>query len=225
LSAINPLNLFRRKADAGVTPLPKEQEIETLPSASVSALPAATTTPSSASLPTAAFARYEYRGAFNVVSGDRNQAETLLSQGNTAMRMKRYDEAVLLYRQAAQADPGWFNAQQNLTAAALESGNLSEALKAGETALALRPDSAEARYNFALALRRSNYVLDAAAQLERLLAENPDDVRAHLTAGNLYAEQLRMKDRARAHYRKVLELNPRHPQAGAIRFWLVQNPR
>ena len=100
-----------------------------------------------------------------------------------------------------------------------------EALSAGETAVALKPDAADARYNFALALRRGNFVPDAAAQLEKLLAENPDDVRAHLTLGNIYAEQLRLNDKARVHYQRVLKLAPRHPQAQAIRYWLASNPK
>jgi len=30
--------------------------------------------------------------------------------------------------------------------------------------------------------------------------------------------------KARQHYLKVLEVEPRHPQAGAIRYWLAANP-
>jgi Flp pilus assembly protein TadD len=42
--------------------------------------------------------------------------------------------------------------------------------------------------------------------------------------GNLYAEQLRDIPRARQHYNKVLQLDPRNPQAQSIRYWLVANP-
>ena len=67
--------------------------------------------------------------------------------------------------------------------------------------------------------------MDAATELERLLATSPDEADAHLVLGNLYAEQLRQPDKARAHYLRVLELKPKHPRATAIRFWLKANPQ
>ena len=102
---------------------------------------------------------------------------------------------------------------------------ITESLFAGETALALKPESVEARYNFALALKRGNYFLDAAVELEKLLAAKPNEADAHLALGNLCAEQLRQPAKARAHYLKVLELNPAHPRATAIRFWLKAHPQ
>jgi Flp pilus assembly protein TadD len=56
------------------------------------------------------------------------------------------------------------------------------------------------------------------------VVSNPDEVRAHLALGNLYAQQLRDPARARRHYLKVLELDPHNPQATDIRFWLLSNP-
>ncbi len=228
LESVNPLNLFRRepKPAARVTPLPDKESV-TVPSSVVVVTPeagglAATTT---ASRPASGFARYEFRSSINVAPGDRVAAEKLLAQGNAAMTAKNYGEAAKAYQGAAQADPSWFQAYFNQSAAALEAGRTVEALSAGETAVALQPGSADARYNFALALAGGNFVPDAAAQLEKLLVANPDDVRAHLTLGNIYAEQLRLNDKARVHYQRVLKLAPRHPQAQAIRYWLAANPK
>jgi Flp pilus assembly protein TadD len=75
-----------------------------------------------------------------------------------------------------------------------------------------------------LTLKAANHPQDAADELEKLLALHPDEARGHLTLGNLYAEQLRDIPRARRHYNKVLQLDPRNPQAQAIRYWLVANP-
>ena len=133
--------------------------------------------------------------------------------------------AVEAYRLAVQADPAYFEAQYHLALAHYTARDYPAALAAWESALAIRPDSAEARYNFALALKSAGYALDAAAELEKILATSPDDVRAHLILGNLYAEQLQDKSRARVHYQRILELDSRHPQATAIRYWLVANPR
>jgi tetratricopeptide (TPR) repeat protein len=88
----------------------------------------------------------------------------------------------------------------------------------------IRPDSADARYNFALTLKAADHPQDAADELEKLLALHPDEARGHLTLGNLYAERLGDKTRARLHYNRVLQLDPRNPQAQAIRYWLVANP-
>jgi len=103
--------------------------------------------------------------------------------------------------------------------------NYRQSLAAWENALAVRPDSNDARYNFAQALKAAGHPRDAATELEKMLATNPNEVRAHLVLGNLYSEPLADPGKARAHYLKVLELAPRHPQAPAIRYWLVANPR
>ena len=90
--------------------------------------------------------------------------------------------------------------------------------------MAIRPDSSYARYNLALTLKAEGRFQQAADELEKMLALHPDEARGHLTLGNLYAEQLRDVTRARKHYTSVLQLDPRNPQAQAIRYWLVANP-
>ena len=91
-------------------------------------------------------------------------------------------------------------------------------------ALAVQPDSLDARYNFALTLKAAGYELDAVDELKKILASSPDETRAHLALANLYAQQLRDFPQARTHYLKVLELDPATPQATDIRFWLSSNP-
>lgn len=167
---------------------------------------------------------YRPQGAGKLDAGDRAAAEALAAKGAKAMTASRYVEASAAYGAAAKADPSWYQAHFNQAAAAIEAGLATEAISASEHALALKPNSSEARYNFALALKQAGYYRDAAAQLDRLLADYPKDSAAHLTLGNLCAEQLKRPDKARSHYLKVLEINPRHPQAAAIHFWLAANP-
>jgi len=102
--------------------------------------------------------------------------------------------------------------------------NYNQSLGAYEMALAIQPDSGDARYNFALALKAAGYVTDAVNELEKIVAANPNEVRAHLALGNLYAQQLHDPVRARRHYLKVLAVNPANPQSGEIQFWLSANP-
>lgn len=157
-------------------------------------------------------------------ASDRHAAEQVLVAGQQAQSVGRTAEAIQAYRRAGQLDGSYFEAHYLLGLAAFEARSFRLALSAWETALALRPDSADARYNFALTLKASNYPKDAADELEKLLALHPDEARGHLTLGNLYAEQLHDVPRARRHYGRVLQLDPRNPQAQAIRYWLVANP-
>jgi Tfp pilus assembly protein PilF len=91
-------------------------------------------------------------------------------------------------------------------------------------ALVLQPQSPNARYSYAWALQKQDYLQDAANELEKLLAQHPDETRAHLLLGNLYAQKLGQPDLARAHYLKVLEKDPQNAQAAALRAWLQNNP-
>lgn len=225
--SVNPARLFRREPKSGprITPLPPVVEVEATAPPPVASRGAVAPTVSETPRPAATFARYEYRTRFSVTPGDRDRASGLLARGNEAMAARRYELAAGTFAEAAAADPSWFDAHHRHAAAALEAGRNLEALNAAETAVALRPDDVAARYNFALALRRNGYAPDAVAQLERVLAADPANAAAHLTLGNIYAEQLRLRDKARFHYQRVLELAPRHPQAQAIRHWLAANPR
>ena len=91
-------------------------------------------------------------------------------------------------------------------------------------ALKLNPLSVDARFNFAVALQRNNYHIDAARELQHLLEDTPNLLNAHLLLANLLSEHLRSPRRAKPHYAKVLQMNPRHTQAPDIRQWLIAHP-
>ena len=170
------------------------------------------------------FPRYAYRSPTKPIRGNRVEAERSFAQGVQAQQTQHPNEAIPAYRRATQIDPSYFDAYYNLGLAASEAGNLAMTLSAYESALAIKPDSVNARYNFALALKQGNYCSDAVHELEQLLRREPNDSRAHLALGNLYAQQFQQPAQARSHYLKVLENDPRNPQAGAIRYWLTDNP-
>lgn len=213
-SFLSRLNPFR----AADKPRPKSVEIPPNTPA------AATTSPLDGEAVSRAFPRYTYLSPPMPVTGERGAAEAALARGRIAEQAGNMAQAAAAYQQAAKADPAYFEARYQLGLAHYALRDYSAALGEWEQALAIRPDSGEARYNFALALKVAGYVPDAAAELEKILAANPKDVRAHLLLGNLCAEQLRDNRRARVHYRRILELDSRHPQATAIRYWLVAHP-
>jgi tetratricopeptide (TPR) repeat protein len=215
------INPFHREPTPVVTPAPQP---ENGPSGG-SAGDASRTTPAS----TPRIARYNYVSPAKPAEGNRAQAERYFAQAAEAQHERRLQDAVRFYRAATQADPSFFEAQSNLGLAAFDLGDMTQALLAYEIALAIKPDSFNARFNFALALIKANYVVDAAQELERLLANSPDETpqhlaMAHLTLANLYAEQFHRPAAARPHYTKVLELDPQNSQATVIRYWLRDHP-
>jgi tetratricopeptide (TPR) repeat protein len=168
--------------------------------------------------------RYAYRSPATPVPGNHDEAGEFFAQGVKVYRAGQYAEAVSFFSQAVRKDPAYFAAHYNLGLAAHQGDNVPLALEAYETALAIQPTSLDARYNFALALRKGNYFEEAANEFEKLLVTYPAEARAHLSLANLFAQQLERKDRAREHYLQVLKLDPRHPQATEIRYWLAGNP-
>lgn len=171
-----------------------------------------------------AIARYAYASPQRPPDGNRTAAVTDFRRAVKAQKSGDRVRAVADYQAALRVDPGFFDAYYNLGLVALDSGDARMSLWAYELALALQPDSADARYNLSLALKAGGYPLDAADQLQILLQRDADDARAHLSLANLYAQQLKQPRRARDHYLRVLDLNPKHPEAATIRYWLAANP-
>ncbi len=128
------------------------------------------------------------------------------------------------YRKALAADPGYQQAYGNLALAADRAGDLAAALKAYEIALSLNPLSLDSRFNFALALNKGEYYIDAVRELDRLLRDYPEHLSGHLQLANLLDKQLEQPRRARTHYAKIIKLNPSHAQASSIRQWLSEHP-
>ena len=172
-----------------------------------------------------AYPRYAYQSIRKPASGDRDAAMQAFAEGSRAQQAKQLPEAAAAYRKAIQLDPSYYEAYYNLGVVSVQSGNVAAGLAAYETALAIEPDSHDARFNFALALKQANYPIDAASELEKVLAKSPNDVYAHYAVANLYAQQLRQPARAREHYQKVLDINPSFSQAQTIRAWLYANPQ
>ncbi|HWH71898.1 MAG TPA: tetratricopeptide repeat protein [Candidatus Sulfotelmatobacter sp.] len=207
---LNPKNLFSSEENSAVQPTALSAQAESS-KASEEATPTA--------LP-----RYSYKALAKPVAGNRAEAQRAFAQGVQAYQTHRLPGALQAYQRATQLDASFFEAYYNLGVAAVEMGNLPLALTAYENALAARPESVDARYNFALLMQRENYLLDAAREFEKILASAPNQSRAHLALGNLYAKELNQPAKARHHYLKVLEADPHHSQAGAIRDWLVAHP-
>jgi tetratricopeptide (TPR) repeat protein len=235
---LNPVNLFRKEPK--LTPLPPASTMES-PAVSAGTPPEqpapvlreppvtpAPTVPATPAEPVPLVVpRYTYRNPARPTPGNRPAAMARFSAAMQAASAGRPGAAADAYRQATQLDPAFFEAYYNLALTEQKQRQLAPALADYEHALASNPDqagAADARFNFALALRDAGYLLDAVAELQKLVGQHPAEVRAQLALANLYAQKLRQPQNARMHYLKVLELDPRHPQAGSIGNWLLANP-
>jgi tetratricopeptide (TPR) repeat protein len=168
--------------------------------------------------------RYRYQSPSVPKAGDRTLAERSVAEGLRLQERYQVKEAIEKYREAIRADPSSFDAYYNLGVAAFDAGDLPQTLAAYEYALAVDATAKKARFNFAIALERAGYPRDAAQELERLVADHPTETRAQFHLAHLYADKLSEAQRAKAAYSRVLELDPQHPQATAIRYWLEANP-
>jgi len=165
--------------------------------------------------------RYVPRNAPSVSAGDRNAAEALARQAENTLDR---EAALGVWLRTVQSDPSWTAAWMQTGRLALETGNNSEALRAGEAVTTLEPSSAPAHQLFAASLARAGFPRDAAEQLERAATLSPGNAQLHLALAGLYARDLGEPALARPHYERVLTLDPRNAQAGAIRVWLANNP-
>ncbi len=164
--------------------------------------------------------RYRYLNPTRPATGNRELALGAVSRGVTAHRRRELSQAVELYRESVRIDPALYEGHFNLGLAAAEMKNWPLSLSAYETALSIQPSSIDARLNFAEVLEAAGYADDSKLQLERVLAERPDETRAHFNLGRLLSSDPSSHSQAARHYRRVLELEPQHSQAAALRYWL-----
>ena len=182
--------------------------------------PSGKTTPRRAEARRVAGTPYAYQSPSAPQAGDRQKAIPHYQKGNWEYRAGRISEAILAYREAVAIDPAFFEAHYNGGLSALRAEFTQDALQSYEWALAIRPAHRNARYNFALALKKGRHFHEAVSELQIIIDNLPDDVDAHFELAKLHANQLGKAEAARKHYRRVLELNPNHPQAILIRYRL-----
>ncbi len=200
-----------------------EKGLTPLPSDGAASAPA----PAPTLVPLSHFPRYQYISPGHPAPGNHGNgtpAGAAFTKAQVFEQDEKWSDAMQWYQAAALADPSWFEAQYNAAVLAYRLRLYPLALTRYESALAIQSDSADTRYNFALALKSSNYVADAINELKKVLATNPNETRAHLALGSIYAQKLHDTASARVHYLKVLELDPDNSQASDIRFWLGANP-
>lgn len=214
-SRMNPANLFKGNPKTNPEPATPAHPAST---------PVQVASANPEPQPAPAYSRYNYHSPRKPAAGNHGAAQKAFAEGSRQQQAGQLAEAAQAYERAIQDDPAYFDPYYNLGVVSVRSGKLSQALTSYETALAIQPESHDARFNFALALKQANYPIDAANELEKLIAKFPNDANAHYALANIYVQQLREPAKARPHYEKVLEVDPGYSQSYAIHDWLWANP-
>ena len=218
----NATTTLAKTTEKPVTRSPATNRVAT-PPASATQVPAVSAPPPSAPAPPAkpVVPRYVRRSVPVVSPGNRSAAEASARQAEASLD----NEAALVgWQRAVQQDPSWSAAWMELGRLALDTSKPALALQAGEALTTLDPSAASSHQLFAAALARAGYPRDAADELEKAVAIAPGNAGVHLALAGIYARDLAEPALARPHYEQVLALDPKHPQAAAIRVWLASNP-
>ncbi|HEY1490402.1 MAG TPA: tetratricopeptide repeat protein, partial [Verrucomicrobiae bacterium] len=115
------------------------------------------------------FPRYLYLSPRKPGAGDRGTASGDFTKAHQFEQRARWTDALEWYRRAAAAAPDWFEAQFNCGVLAYRLRDFTVSLSSYEMALAIQPDSVDARYNFALALKAAGYATDAANEFKKIV--------------------------------------------------------
>ena len=142
----------------------------------------------------------------------RASAGARFAEGAALEAEGKYDEAVVAYRAAVEADPEMSGAWFSLGYAEYRKAGekMSEAsLEAYERCVALDPTHASAHSNLGVALEDVRKDYDGAEELWRkAIALNPTDAKAHYNLGNLLQTVRKDYDGAEELYRKAIALDP-----------------
>lgn len=91
----------------------------------------------------------------------------------------------------------------------VNTGRMPEATEWYERALELDPENNGVRLDFARSLQENGLTADAEAQFLRVLEADPDSLPGHYYLARLYMDwKPQRREEARAHYERVVEINP-----------------
>jgi tetratricopeptide (TPR) repeat protein len=154
------------------------------------------------------------------------EAEDALARGEALLERKEYAEAEAALREATAADPSSARAHGSLALALLYQRKIEPALEEGRLAVACDAGNPEARLIYGRALAAARRPLEAARELEAVLAARPDDLVALEGLAQSYAAA--QDERAAvAAYEKLVKLRPDTPDPRvrlADYFWSARKP-
>lgn len=140
------------------------------------------------------------------------EADRSAALGTQYLHAKRYGDAVVALRRAAEASPNWSEVWNNLGVAQMYGATLEEAEASLRRAIALEPDAADALNNLGLVLLRAGRLDEAVHCFQQSLARQPDSVDVTCNLGNALRKQ-GYTFRALDAWLKTVALEPTHAVA------------
>ncbi|HYJ14081.1 MAG TPA: tetratricopeptide repeat protein [Candidatus Limnocylindria bacterium] len=138
-----------------------------------------------------------------------NDADLHLFRGMSLLRLRDPQAAILSIKRAIAINGAHVDARTLLGYVELEvRGDIPAAINEYRKVIELRPDSADAHSNLAVAQKKHGDLDAAVISLNRALELKPDHVGALTTRGSTFAELGKWSD-ARRDFEQALKLNPR----------------
>lgn len=143
--------------------------------------------------------------------GAPNVAKQLVDDGNSAMRLGRYEEALAKYQRALTLVPDHPGILNNCAVVFEKLNQLEEALTSYERVRRAMPGHPGILNNCGVVLHKLSRLDDALEQFDRALTLKPDYAEALNNRGNVLLKLLRPHE-ALANYDRALALRPDHPE-------------
>jgi len=139
-------------------------------------------------------------------------AEALDGKGRVLFHRGEVPAAEMAFRQAVAAKPSYAESWNHLGFVIERQGRLDEAAAACRKAISLDGELAEAHNNLGIILAQQQDLREAIGALSQAVALSPDYLDAWVNLGRVLQE-LGQEDEARRVWRRVLQLDPAHPEA------------
>lgn len=147
-------------------------------------------------------------GFENLLKRYPNEADLHLFLGMSLLRLRDPQGALRAIKKAIDIEPTHVEARTLLGYVELEiRGDADAAIREYRKVIELRSDSAEARSNLAVALKKRGNFDEAILSLNRALELKPDFAAALTTRGGVYADQAKWPE-ARRDFEQALKINP-----------------
>lgn len=139
--------------------------------------------------------------------------DSLVVLGNIQLANGKVDSAETLFHQAQSENPHLATAAVGLGRVALERGNEEEAMRLFEQAEGWDRNKGYKAYGEGLRALRQGNTSEAKAKFQQALRKSPRFADALLQMARIQAQGLVSRFNAKRTYRRVLEIDPRHPSA------------
>lgn len=145
--------------------------------------------------------------------GSMRDVQSILIQAIQAQEQNKLEEAILLFREALEVQPGQPAACYSLGVIAVRKGEYAEAARWAEVGIAAAPTFAPLHFLAGSALRAIGADVDAVLRcFDQALSLQPDYIEALVNSGVVLRDMLRHRE-ALERFNRVLAINPNYPTA------------